>query len=558
MQRLNYTEDNIDAKLSEKFPFSDEILEDDSQWVLYEGCMALFIVQKFIATAFTLSCQVPGGIFTPTFALGAVLGQLYVTTLRKILLFFGIKNYIQYRGVYSILGAAATTASVTRTISVAMIVLELNGHLSHAVPCMVCVLASYFISELIKPQSFFEMLSFTTGLDLKIKQKCDIIVRDLLRIDRRYAELAGQYLALDDCTEQDLVDVVKKHGKSEQLGQDSELKNLQKLRYIPVVDNKTNRNLLFMVKTEELQMYCEEYFGVFGQKSAAASGGARSGIELRIVKAGSQMVSSPIKLNYLNQSLLVDNRIGITGPVLDQNLDRRPGKWILLALRHIAPPVIYDGAPLTYMSEGQANKFYEGEGESNNDAAEDPSVIVYCAVQPIFEVEVPKQELLATAINAEHEPEPTRKVHGVRLVGLIPCSDAFGVDLLVDRYVEALKQVEAEAEQRHANLKKSPDELAAELNDGAGFSNYSPRFDEQKAPQNTPGIQPVGERLAAEADLADRRAHDQRELELNEQEATIEKKEKELQLLIEQMAQKEASLKQLVDRLGRKANRPEL
>lgn len=57
--------------------------------------MALFIVQKFIATAFTLSCQVPGGIFTPTFALGAVLGQLYVTTLRKILLFFGIKNYIQ-------------------------------------------------------------------------------------------------------------------------------------------------------------------------------------------------------------------------------------------------------------------------------------------------------------------------------------------------------------------------------------------------------------------------------------------------------------------------------
>ena len=73
------------------------------------------------------------------------------------------------RGVYSILGAAAMTASVTRTISVAMIVLELNGHLSHAVPCMVCVLSSYFISELIKPQSFFEMLSFTTGLDLKIK-----------------------------------------------------------------------------------------------------------------------------------------------------------------------------------------------------------------------------------------------------------------------------------------------------------------------------------------------------------------------------------------------------
>lgn len=57
--------------------------------------MIVFIVQKFIATAFTLSCPVPGGIFTPTFALGAVLGQLYVTTLRKVLLFFGVTNYIQ-------------------------------------------------------------------------------------------------------------------------------------------------------------------------------------------------------------------------------------------------------------------------------------------------------------------------------------------------------------------------------------------------------------------------------------------------------------------------------
>ena len=57
--------------------------------------MVMFIVQKFIATAFTLSCPVPGGIFTPTFALGAVLGQLYVASLRRVLLFVGVKNYIQ-------------------------------------------------------------------------------------------------------------------------------------------------------------------------------------------------------------------------------------------------------------------------------------------------------------------------------------------------------------------------------------------------------------------------------------------------------------------------------
>jgi H+/Cl- antiporter ClcA len=43
------------------------------------------------------------------------------------------------------------TASITKTVSVAVIVLELNGHLSHAVPVMIAVITSYIISELIYP-----------------------------------------------------------------------------------------------------------------------------------------------------------------------------------------------------------------------------------------------------------------------------------------------------------------------------------------------------------------------------------------------------------------------
>jgi len=50
------------------------------------------------------------------------------------------------------------TGSVTRTVSVVMIVIELNGHLSHAVPLMICVLCAYWTSEYIKAESFFEML----------------------------------------------------------------------------------------------------------------------------------------------------------------------------------------------------------------------------------------------------------------------------------------------------------------------------------------------------------------------------------------------------------------
>ena len=69
------------------------------------------------------------------------------------------------RGIYSILGGAVLTGCVTRTVSVTMVMLEITGHLSHAVPLMVCVLCSYATGEFIKPQSFFEMLSEVGGLD---------------------------------------------------------------------------------------------------------------------------------------------------------------------------------------------------------------------------------------------------------------------------------------------------------------------------------------------------------------------------------------------------------
>ena len=122
-------------------------------------------------------------------------------------MFFGYENMVEYRGVYSILGAAAMTSSVTRTISVAMIVLELNGHLSHAVPLMVCVLSSYATSEYLKPQSFFEMLAEFSGLTLKTTQKDQIIVKDLLELDPKYRKM--EYLSLRESTYNDMIRLVK-------------------------------------------------------------------------------------------------------------------------------------------------------------------------------------------------------------------------------------------------------------------------------------------------------------------------------------------------------------
>lgn len=69
-------------------------MDDQNKWCLFDGYLVLYLIQKYFFTALTLSCPIPGGIFTPTFAIGAVAGQLYVSVLIKVLSFFGLSSMI--------------------------------------------------------------------------------------------------------------------------------------------------------------------------------------------------------------------------------------------------------------------------------------------------------------------------------------------------------------------------------------------------------------------------------------------------------------------------------
>lgn len=79
--KKGYTKEEYQSKIDENFEVSFEVLDNVNEWCLYEIYLVLFIVQKFFFTILTLSCAIPGGIFTPTFSMGAVLGQLYVSIL---------------------------------------------------------------------------------------------------------------------------------------------------------------------------------------------------------------------------------------------------------------------------------------------------------------------------------------------------------------------------------------------------------------------------------------------------------------------------------------------
>jgi chloride channel 2 len=88
--------------------------------------MVIFCILQFLLIVLALSAPVPSGVLSPCFTLGAVFGRFYGYVLRHIGLWMGI-SLVKHEGIYAIIGAAATAGSVTRTISVAIIVFELTA-----------------------------------------------------------------------------------------------------------------------------------------------------------------------------------------------------------------------------------------------------------------------------------------------------------------------------------------------------------------------------------------------------------------------------------------------
>lgn len=159
-----------------------------------------------------------------------------------------------------------------------------------------------------------------------------------------------------------------------------------------------------MVKVEDLQLYCEEHFGLFGEDAAASF----------------------------------------------ERHKQHEAKSILLAMRHVAPPILYYESPLSYMTENPAKKFYDGEELPEDQRAEGEhlehdgaaqNVINYCVIQARYETTVPPPSIINSSINGERVPGLTQPVVGARLVGMVPCSDAFGFDILISDYQAAVKKV---------------------------------------------------------------------------------------------------------------------
>ena len=97
-------------------------------------------------------------------------------------------------------------------------------------------------------------------------------------------------------------------------------------------------------------------FGIFGGEDdrIEAKDIDVGSIELRIMKThvNSVYLTAPINMRHVNASLLKNEFAGLTAAVRDDTIRDTKAKWLILSMRHLAPPIVYIDAPLTYLAEG--------------------------------------------------------------------------------------------------------------------------------------------------------------------------------------------------------------
>jgi len=97
--------------------------------------LVLFNVISFILCGYTICIPIPSGLFTPIVILGAASGRLLGE-----LMSLAFPNLGVIPGGYAVVGAAAFSAGVTRTVASGIIVFELTGQLTYLLPVLLCVL----------------------------------------------------------------------------------------------------------------------------------------------------------------------------------------------------------------------------------------------------------------------------------------------------------------------------------------------------------------------------------------------------------------------------------
>lgn len=201
---------------------------------------------QFVFSIIASTIPVPSGIFIPVFKIGAGIGRLVGESMH---LWF--PNGVRYggrlspiiSGGYAVVGAAAFSGAVTHTVSVAVIVFEMTGQITHVVPIMIAVLISNAIAALLQPSMYdsiilIKKLPYLPDLLPSSSGMYSIYVEDFMVREVRYIWQGISYLKLKEV-----------------------LKSNKSLRSLPIVDSPDNMILLGSCQRYELIKMIEKHIG---------------------------------------------------------------------------------------------------------------------------------------------------------------------------------------------------------------------------------------------------------------------------------------------------------
>ena len=125
--------------------FSDLITQDSMQhsenardWLNVSVYLSVLLygLSRFWFTPFSITMPIPCGLFFPCLVLGAAFGRFFGEALKDI---FPLpwEDENQFPGMMAIIGSAAVATSVTQTLSVAVIMVELTGQMVLFIPITV-------------------------------------------------------------------------------------------------------------------------------------------------------------------------------------------------------------------------------------------------------------------------------------------------------------------------------------------------------------------------------------------------------------------------------------
>jgi CIC family chloride channel protein len=143
--------------------------------------LAILAIAKMVATCFSFSSGMPGGMFAPTLFIGAMLGGAIGGIEHHF-----VPSFTGSVGAYALVGMGTLFAGFLRVpMTSVFMVLEVSGNYSIILPVIVANSIAYLISRTFQPVPIFDLLTRQDGLDLpsmeEVREEDPLRVEDAMR-----------------------------------------------------------------------------------------------------------------------------------------------------------------------------------------------------------------------------------------------------------------------------------------------------------------------------------------------------------------------------------------